>query len=134
MTCVQFCYVFSNNSGRCSVTHLMQWVGCICLYENFVTDIFCKIKVCMVIPRNIFFTKCYVFSSFKSHYSNIYFGNKNAEEFSKSKNYVSALSNDAFSLDTPNLVPTKGQDYLYLSTDVFSFALNNIVQAKHVQW
>jgi len=74
------------------------------------------------------------FLSFKNRYSNIYFGNKNAEEFCKSKNYVSALSSDAFSLDTPNLVPSKGQDCLYLSIDVFSLALNNIAQAKHVQW
>jgi len=54
------------------------------------------------------------FRSFKNRYSNIYFGNKNAEIFSKSKNYVSALSSDVFSLDTPNLVPPKGQDFLYL--------------------
>jgi len=67
------------------------------------------------------------FLSFKNRYSNIYFGNKNAEYFSKSKNYVSALSSDAFSLDTRNLVPPKGQYCLYLSTDVFPLALNNIV-------
>jgi len=56
MTCVQFCYVFLNNGGRCSVTHLMQWVGCICLYENFVTvlNIFCNIKCTWLSPKNIF--------------------------------------------------------------------------------
>jgi len=83
----------------------MQWVGCICLYENFVTvlNIFCKIKVTWLSQKNIFFTKCYVFSSLKNRYSNIYFGNKNAKGISKFKK-LSTLSSGAFSLDTPNLV------------------------------
>lgn len=58
MTRVQFCYVFLNDGGIFSVTH-MQWVGCISLYENFVIvfNIFCKMKCIWLSPKNIFFRK-----------------------------------------------------------------------------